>query len=210
MSRRKADAERTREIILDAAENTFLTQGVSRTTLAHIAEAAGVTRGAIYWHFEDKAALFDALLERVRTPLDEIVDAAVELNGATPAICLRDIACRSLLATCNDLPLQRVATIVLHRCEKLEEDHPRISMITRPSEYAEAQVETLFEQAQLAGNLRANLSPVSARRQFHAFLIGTCFDWLQDTQKYSLANECDSFVETLMRGLFVEGALAAE
>ena len=48
MSRRKADAERTREIILDAAETTFLAQGVSRTTLAHIAQAAGVTRGAIY------------------------------------------------------------------------------------------------------------------------------------------------------------------
>ncbi len=210
MSRRKADAERTREIILDAAENTFLAQGVSRTTLAHIAEAAGVTRGAIYWHFEDKAALFDALLERVRVPLDEIVDAAIAQNGANPVICLRDIASRSLAAICYDLPLQRAATIVLHRCEKLEDDHPRISMITRLSEYAEAQVERLFEQIKLAGNLRANLSPVSARRQFHAFLIGTCFDWLQDTQKYSLAEECDSFLETLMRGLFVEGALAAK
>lgn len=207
MSRRKADAERTREVILDAAENTFLAQGVSRTTLAHIAEAAGVTRGAIYWHFEDKAALFDALLERVRLPLDEIVNEALERNGAAHALCLRDIASHSLLATCNDLPLQRVATIVLHRCEKLEDDHPRISMITQPSEYAEAQVEKLFEQVQLAGNLRADLSPVSARRQFHAFLIGTCFDWLQDTHKYSLVDECDSFVETLMRGLLVEDAL---
>ena len=117
MSRRKADAERTREIILDAAETTFLAQGVSRTTLAHIAQAAGVTRGAIYWHFEDKAALFDALLERVRVPLDEIVDEVVEHLGSAPADCLRDIALRSLAAISHDLPLQRAATIVLHRCE---------------------------------------------------------------------------------------------
>lgn len=96
MSRRKADAERTRETILDAAETTFLAQGVSRTTLAHIAQAAGVTRGAIYWHFEDKAALFDALLERVRIPLDEIVDDAAQRLGTTPVACLRDIAQRSL------------------------------------------------------------------------------------------------------------------
>ena len=41
MSRRKAEAERTREAILDAAEIQFLAQGVSRTTLAHIAAAAG-------------------------------------------------------------------------------------------------------------------------------------------------------------------------
>ena len=92
MSRRKADAERTRETILDAAETTFLAQGVSRTTLAHIAEAAGVTRGAIYWHFEDKAAVFDALLERVRIPLDEIVDDTTQRLGATPGACLRAAA----------------------------------------------------------------------------------------------------------------------
>jgi TetR/AcrR family acrAB operon transcriptional repressor/TetR/AcrR family transcriptional repressor of mexAB-oprM operon len=206
MSRRKADAERTRETILDAAETTFLAQGVSRTTLAHIAEAAGVTRGAIYWHFEDKAAVFDALLERVRIPLDEIVDDTTQRLGATPVACLREIAQRSLAGICHDLPLQRAATIVLHRCEKLEDDHPRISMITRLSEHAEVQVERLFEQTQLAGQLRAGLSPTSARRQFHGFLIGVCFDWLQDPQQYSLAEECDAIVETLMRGLLVENS----
>lgn len=206
MSRRKADAERTRETILDAAETTFLAQGVSRTTLAHIAQAAGVTRGAIYWHFEDKAALFDALLERVRIPLDEIVDDAAQRLGTTPVACLRDIAQRSLGGICHDLPLQRAATIVLHRCEKLEDDHPRISMITRLSEHAEARVEQLFEQAQRAGQLRADLTPESARRQFHGFLIGVCFDWLQDPHQYSLADECAGIVETLVRGLIVDEA----
>ncbi|MCL7930414.1 TetR family transcriptional regulator [Halomonas llamarensis] len=204
MSRRKADAERTRETILDAAETTFLAQGVSRTTLAHIAQAAGVTRGAIYWHFEDKAALFDALLERVRLPLDEIVDDTTLRLGTTPIDCLREIAQRSLAGICHDLPLQRAATIVLHRCEKLEDDHPRICMITRLSEHAEVRVEQLFKQVQLAGNLRTDLTPTSARRQFHGFLIGVCFDWLQDPQQYSLADEYNGIIETLMRGLLVE------
>ncbi|MGO1431438.1 MAG: TetR family transcriptional regulator [Halomonas sp.] len=203
MSRRKADAERTREAILDAAETTFLAQGVSRTTLAHIAQAAGVTRGAIYWHFEDKATLFNALLERVRLPLDGIVEDAVARLADTPAECLRDIAQSSLAAICHDLQLQRAATIVLHRCEKLEDDHPRISMITRLSEHAEARVEQLFEQVQQQGQLRADLTPVNARRQFHGFLIGTCFDWLQDTHQHSLDDDRDSIVETLMRGLLV-------
>ena len=204
MSRRKADAERTRETILDAAETTFLAQGVSRTTLAHIAQAAGVTRGAIYWHFEDKAAVFDALLERVRIPLDEIVDDAALTLGNTPVACLRDIAKRSLAGICHDMPLQRAATIVLHRCEKLEDEHPRICMITRLSEHAEAKVEQLFEQVQQRGKLRADLTPERARRQFHGFLIGVCFDWLQDPHQYSLADEYEGVVETLMRGLLVE------
>lgn len=209
MSQRKADAERTRELILDAAEITFLAQGLSRSTLADIAKAAGVTRGAIYWHFEDKAAVFDALLERVRTPLDEIVDDALEKNGTTPEICIRNIAKHALKAICYDLALQRAATIVFHRCEKLEDDHPRISMFTRLSEHSEAKVESLFEQVQLAGNLRAGLTPASACRQFHAFMIGVCFDWLQDIRKYALADEIDCIVETLMLGLLVQ-PLAAE
>ena len=204
MSRRKAEAERTREAILDAAETQFLAQGVSRTTLAHIAAAAGVSRGAIYWHFEDKAAVFNALLERVRVPLDEIVDEAARRLGHAPTHCLQAIAHSALSAICYNLPLQRTATIVLHRCEKLEDDHPRISMITQLSEHSKARVEQLFEQAKLNGQLRRGLSPASARLHFHGFLIGICFDWLQDPQQFSLADEYESMVETLMRGLLVE------
>ncbi|MGM0832307.1 TetR family transcriptional regulator [Halomonas qaidamensis] len=206
MSRRKAEAERTREAILDAAETQFLAQGVSRTTLAHIAAAAGVTRGAIYWHFEDKAAVFNALLERVRVPLDEIVDETVLRLGNAPTQCLQGIAHSALRAICYNLPLQRAATIVLHRCEKLEDDHPRISMITQLSEHSKAQVEQLFEQAKLSGQLRQGLSPSSARLQFHSFLIGVCFDWLQDPQQFELADEYESMVDTLMRGMMVDHA----
>mgnify|MGYP000926718169 CR=1 FL=1 len=50
----KADAELTRQHLLDAAELLFLERGVSRTSLQHIATAAGATRGAIYWHFKDR------------------------------------------------------------------------------------------------------------------------------------------------------------
>ena len=61
MARRtKEEAAATRDSILDAAEKLFVEQGVSRTTLQHIATEAGVTRGAIYWHFDDKSALFNA------------------------------------------------------------------------------------------------------------------------------------------------------
>tara|TARA_B100002003_G_C14093105_1_gene525736 strand:+ start:847 stop:1470 length:624 start_codon:yes stop_codon:yes gene_type:complete len=207
MSRRKAEAERTREAILDAAETQFLAQGVSRTTLAHIASAAGVTRGAIYWHFEDKAAVFNALLERVRVPLDEIVDDAMFRLSHDPIHCLHAIARNALSAICYDIPLQRAATIVLHRCEKLEDDHPRISMITKLSEYSKARIELLFGQIQQDGQLRRGLSPTSARIQFDSFLIGICFEWLQDPQQFSLANEYESVVETLMRGMLVENRL---
>src|ERR1035437_5519093 len=66
----KEEAQETRRAILDAAEMVFHEHGVSRTTLDEIAKAAGVTRGAVYWHFTNKAALFDALMQRLLEPLD--------------------------------------------------------------------------------------------------------------------------------------------
>src|SRR4051812_40843078 len=66
MARRtKEEAKETRNRILDTAEKVFVKKGVSNTSLAQLAQAAGLSRGAIYWHFRNKAALFDAMMKRV-------------------------------------------------------------------------------------------------------------------------------------------------
>ncbi|MBL8522861.1 MAG: TetR family transcriptional regulator, partial [Betaproteobacteria bacterium] len=67
--RTKEEAQETRNRLLDTAEHVFNERGVSRTSLAEIAEAAGVTRGAIYWHFKNKLDLFNAMMERVILPV---------------------------------------------------------------------------------------------------------------------------------------------
>lgn len=79
MARRtKEDALKTREAIIDAAIDLFAGKGVSSTTLANIASKAGVTRGAVYWHFSNKDALIDALRDMVLEPfkkLEAMLDA---------------------------------------------------------------------------------------------------------------------------------------
>ncbi|OUE60679.1 HTH-type transcriptional regulator AcrR [Citrobacter freundii] len=59
----KQQAQETRQHILDVALRMFSQQGVSSTSLAEIAKAAGVTRGAIYWHFKNKSDLFSEIWE---------------------------------------------------------------------------------------------------------------------------------------------------
>lgn len=59
----KQEAQETRQHILDVALRLFSQQGVSSTSLGEIAKAAGVTRGAIYWHFKDKSDLFSEIWE---------------------------------------------------------------------------------------------------------------------------------------------------
>ncbi|ELD9861678.1 multidrug efflux transporter transcriptional repressor AcrS, partial [Escherichia coli] len=52
--RTKAEALKTRQELIETAIAQFAQHGVSKTTLNDIADAANVTRGAIYWHFENK------------------------------------------------------------------------------------------------------------------------------------------------------------
>ena len=85
MARRtKEDAAETRSRLLDAAELLFHEKGVSRTSLNDIALAAGATRGAIYWHFQDKADLFNAMMERVTLPLESSLCRAGTQASADP------------------------------------------------------------------------------------------------------------------------------
>ena len=62
----KRQAQETKQQIIDAALRLFTVQGVSATSLSDIASAAGVTRGAIYWHFKNKVDLFT--LKHQKTP----------------------------------------------------------------------------------------------------------------------------------------------
>jgi len=64
MRKTKSEAEKTRQHLLDAALEVFWRKGVTSASLQEIAEEAGVTRGALYWHFANKEAFFEALFVR--------------------------------------------------------------------------------------------------------------------------------------------------
>ena len=104
--RTKEDALATRASLLDAAERLFQAKGVSRTSLNDIALEAGTTRGAIYWHFKDKADLFNAMMARVTLPLESAFQQASA--GEDPLPGLRECVLRALRHTAGDEQTRRV------------------------------------------------------------------------------------------------------
>jgi AcrR family transcriptional regulator len=67
--------EGSRNRLLDAAVDVFARRGYERATVDEIAEAAGLSKGTVYWHFSSKAALFQALLEeRVDRPAETVME----------------------------------------------------------------------------------------------------------------------------------------
>ena len=59
-------SQKTRRALLDTARATFAAQGYVAASTEEIVRRAGVTRGALYYHFRDKAALFEAVFDEVR------------------------------------------------------------------------------------------------------------------------------------------------
>lgn len=122
MARRtKEDALATRNSILDAAAALFAEHGVSRTTLQHIATAAGVTRGAIYWHFEDKGAMFNAMMERASMPLEAAMAVLDLPDTDDPLGELRDYAMRVFRLTVDDPVARRTFEIATLKMELTDE-----------------------------------------------------------------------------------------
>jgi TetR/AcrR family acrAB operon transcriptional repressor len=85
----KERAEHTRKAVLDAAEQVFFRRGVARASLEEVARMAGVTRGAVYWHFRDRLDLFLAIEEQVRLPQEEML---ARLSQSAPGDALDNLA----------------------------------------------------------------------------------------------------------------------
>lgn len=78
---RRTNKERTesmRQTLIDAARSLFVEKGYAETATPDIVAVAGVTRGALYHHFEDKKALFRTVIEH------EAAEVATEIEAATP------------------------------------------------------------------------------------------------------------------------------
>lgn len=82
---REANKQHTRERLLDAAREVFLKAGYQGAKLDDIAAEAGFTKGAVYWHFPNKQALFLALIADSIGANVRTLDGLLALGGADPA-----------------------------------------------------------------------------------------------------------------------------
>ncbi|MEH2919601.1 TetR family transcriptional regulator [Samsonia erythrinae] len=122
MARRsKYAAEKTRNKILDAAEDCFHERGIAKTTLGMIAERAGCTRGAIYWHFTEKNDLVRQVLER--SPLLLLDELALISNGAfsRPIKAMYQCLRRNLEDIQDNIHLRNVIHLLIFQRECTED-----------------------------------------------------------------------------------------
>lgn len=205
MARRtKEDAFTTRERLLDAAERVFLVQGVAGTSLNDIARSAGTTRGAIYWHFRDKADLFNAMMDRVALPLQQalvLVDAADDGDPLPP---LKRAIRTALRQTVTDPQTRRVFEVATHKVEYVDSlCAVRARHLGTRKLWIDRFRHVLLRTAAVHG-LRLPMPATVAAHGLHALIDGMVQNWLLDPAGFKLELVGMKAVETYLRGLGLE------
>lgn len=169
----KEEAEQTRKDIIDAARRVFHRCGVGRSTLEKIAKEAGVTRGAVYWHFENKAELFFAMREDIFVPLVERTDALLWSEGFDDPLDAIEASIREFFRVLEDCAIVRqVFEIMISRCEYVDEFAAVQEEVGRPATDFLVKIERIYRQAAEKGTLRRGIDPLAAARDTWAFTSG--------------------------------------
>jgi AcrR family transcriptional regulator len=149
---RRTQTERTaatRAVLVSAARRLFATHGFNDVSSEKIAQAAGVTRGALYHHFADKTDVFAAVFELIESEVVGRIAAAVSAMGPSDPIAQMRLGANAWLDACLEPEVHRITIL----------DAPAVLGLPRWREigdqYGMALVLTLLESAIASGKIAA-------------------------------------------------------
>ncbi|HET7143646.1 MAG TPA: TetR family transcriptional regulator [Anaerolineales bacterium] len=204
MRRTKEEAAVTRATLLKAALTVFSTKGYAGTSIEAITKAAKVTRGALYHHFENKADLYNTLLQEVSAKGATIVQQAVAEGGTFTQI-LKRIFTRQLEYIEDDKEAREIMELALFKTGT----HPELQNGRKKQiEAGQALIEGITQSMQIGisnSELRNDISPTDMARSFIAFQNGVIQMWLVSPRSFSLKSSSETFADVLIAGLKSKG-----
>ncbi|WP_394754917.1 TetR family transcriptional regulator [Rhodoferax sp.] len=191
----------THEQLLDAAERVFFEQGVSRTSLQDIAQAAGVSRGAIYWHFKNKADLFNAMMARITLPMETTLQCIGADGGRDPLEALQHAILDAMQKIASDERTRRVFEVATLKVEYVDE---LLAVKERQLQTQTEVVQRMSLSLQDASSRRAVGLPISAlaaAQGLHALVVGLIHTWLLAPQAFALVDVTEASMRAYLAGL---------
>jgi TetR/AcrR family acrAB operon transcriptional repressor len=202
----KKEAQETHTALLNAAEDVFSTKGVTNTTLNDVACAAGMTRGAIYWHFKDKNALFQAMCDRAFLPMEALLNEISDAPQKDPIAALRQLNIHFLKLVSSDSRQRKVFDIIFHRSEK-NVDLPYFETEKEKRTECLNKVQVIIDNAVASGQLPPETDTWIAMHANHSFLVGLIGEWLEDPNAYCINTHAEDMVDMFLSGLMTRPPL---
>ena len=103
--------QKTRRILLDVARELFTEHGYTHTSTEEVVRRAGVTRGALYYHYRDKAALFEAVFDEVRAAYIQAIGERVQAAEGDTWQRFVVTGCQAFIESVADPSVRRIVYI---------------------------------------------------------------------------------------------------
>lgn len=195
MRKTKEEAEKTKNEILDSAVKIFAENGYFNTSLEDIARDAGVTRGAIYWHFKNKIEIFDALFERLHKPLAEELMKDMESGHPYPLDQIKNLSIQMLLDVEKNLQKRQALTFFMIRCDYSGELEPFKDKHLEKKQEKMKLFSTYFARAQEKGQLRSDYDPDFLTTSHCCYMKGILVEYLNDPERFDMKSNAPRLID---------------
>ena len=201
MRKTKTEAQKTRQHLLDAALEVFWRDGVTRASLQAIAQEAGVTRGALYWHFKNKEDLFETLFEQ------QYADFFAAFNDQT----LRDnqdvwthlqhnlTTMFETLATRESK--HKFCNVMFSKCEQTAGNETITELACRYHRLFQKQIAYALQLSREQGRLPENTDIELAAIYFESSFVGLIKIWIDEPERFDLIAKSKRVIAANMRVL---------
>ncbi|MBS9425255.1 multidrug efflux transporter transcriptional repressor AcrR [Photorhabdus caribbeanensis] len=194
----KQQAEETRQQIIDAAIKEFSERGVSATSLTDIATTAGVTRGAIYWHFKNKVDLFSEACRITDSKIDELEKEYQAKYPNNPLLILRTLIIHILTSVIDDPKNRLLMEIFFHKCEFVGEMSALVEVRQELCVADYVRIEESLSSCIASGQLPYNLHLRRAAIMLRGLITGLLENWLFAPDSFDIQKEAESLVDSFI------------
>lgn len=196
----KAEAQKTRQLLIEAAIEQFAARGVASTTLTDIADAAGLSRGAVYWHFSSKAEIFNAIWQE-QCPLREIIRGLLsQREEDKPLFILRELFVTALQYIARDRRQRTLLQILYHKCE-FEPGMISEYEIRERIGFNYENVRQILQRCIATGAISAQINIDTTLIVFHGFFCGLIKNWLMSPERLDLYQQAPELVDNILSTL---------
>jgi len=205
----KEEALETRNAILDATVRVFAAKGAANASLTDIAREAGVTRGAIYWHFTNKADLLNALWDEVLLLYTPMARASESRDEPDPLGRLKELYVRFLGRLAEDPRQQQLIRILFDQGSGSEDINLIRSRHLQTLHQRNRSVQTVLRNAIDRGQLSPDLDVRLGTIAVVSFIHGLIANWVLTPDLFDIKGDAPALIEGLLQMLRTMGRPAA-
>jgi AcrR family transcriptional regulator len=203
----KEDSQRTYHRLLDAAARLFIRQGVASTTLGQIAAEAGMTRGAVYWHFDNKDVVIQALWDRNAERFHQaLMDLPLKILPPRPGLQFRCALKQMLRTIATEPEVGQVIRIVMHTVEFTDEQTYLQRYLLNKKEEMLGAFESAFLALKQQQALRVDLPPELLAHSLLSYFHGLIHSHLSPPgqRRLDLRQDGDVLLDLLLDRLLID------